>query len=67
MIQLLIRLLVVIIFRNIQKFQIIMVHAAVVQSLSHGRLFVTPWTEAHQTPLSFTVSWNWLKFMSLSQ
>ena len=66
MIQLLIRLLVVIIFQ-IQTFQIIMVHAAVVQSLSHGQLFVTPWTEAHQTPLSFTVSWNWPKFMSLNQ
>ena len=27
-----------------------------VQSLSHDRLFVTPWTAAHQAPLSFTVS-----------
>ena len=28
----------------------------VVQSLSHVRLFATPWTAAHQTSLSFTVS-----------
>ena len=29
-----------------------------VQSLSHVRLFVTPWTAAHQVPPSFTVSWS---------
>ena len=35
----------------------------IVQSLSHVRLFVTPWTVAHQTPLSMgflqarTVEW----------
>ena len=32
--------------------------------LSHVRLFVTPWTAAHQTSLSFTISWILLKFMS---
>ena len=37
----------------------------VVQSLSHLQLFVTPWTVAHKTPLSFTVSWSLLKFMSI--
>ena len=26
--------------------------------------FGTPWTAAHQTPLSFTISWRLLKFMS---
>ena len=36
----------------------------VVQSLSHVRLFVTPWTAAHQTSLSFTISWSLLKLMS---
>ena len=36
----------------------------VVQSLSHVRLFVTPWTAAHQASLSFTISWSLLKFMS---
>ena len=37
----------------------------VVQSLSHLQLFVTPWTVAHKTPLSSTVSWSLLKFMSI--
>ena len=37
----------------------------VVQSLSHVQLFVTPWTIAHQAPLSSTVSWSLLKFMSV--
>ena len=35
-----------------------------VQSLSHFWLFATPWTSAHQAPLSSTISWNLLKFMS---
>ena len=37
----------------------------VVQSLSHVRLFVTPWTTAHQASLSITDSWSLLKFMSI--
>ena len=37
----------------------------VVQSLRHVQLFATPWTAAHQTPLSFTVSQSLLKFMSI--
>ena len=37
----------------------------VVQSLSCFRLFATPWTEAHQVPLSFTISWSLFKFMSI--
>ena len=36
-----------------------------VQSLSHVRLFVTPWTAAHQASLSFTISWSLLKLMSI--
>ena len=36
----------------------------VVQSLSHVRLFVIPWSAAHQAPLSFTISWSLLKLMS---
>ena len=36
-----------------------------VQSLSHVRLFVTPWTAAHKTSLSITNSWNLLKLMSI--
>ena len=37
----------------------------VVQSLSHVRLFVTPWTAAHQASLSFTISRSLLKLMSI--
>ena len=36
-----------------------------VQSLSRVLLFVIPWTAAHQASLSFTVSWNLLKLMSI--
>ena len=36
-----------------------------VQSLSRVRLFVTPWTAAHQVSLSFTISWILLKLMSI--
>ena len=35
------------------------------QSLSHIRLFVTPWTVAHQASLFFTISQSLLKFMSI--
>ena len=37
----------------------------VVQSMSHVRLFATPWTAAHQASLSSTISWSLLKFMSI--
>ena len=40
-------------------------NAAVVQSLSHVWLFVTPWTAACQASLSFTISLNLLKLMSI--
>ena len=36
-----------------------------VQSLSHVRLFVTPWTTAHQASLSITNSWSLPKPMSI--
>ena len=36
-----------------------------VQSPSHVRLFVTPWTTAHQASLSLTISWSLLKLMSI--
>ena len=39
--------------------------AAVVQSLSHVRLFVTPWTTARQASLSITNSQSLLKLMSI--
>ena len=40
-------------------------HSLVVQLLSHAQLFATPWTTAHQSSLSFTVSRIMLKLMSL--
>ena len=33
--------------------------------LCHVRLFVTPWTAAHQATLPITNSWSWLKLMSI--
>ena len=36
-----------------------------VQLLSHVRLYVTPWTAAHQASLSITKSWGLLKLMSI--
>ena len=36
-----------------------------VQLLSSIRLFVTPWTAAHQATLSITNSWSLFKFMSI--
>ena len=32
--------------------------------LSHGQIFATAWTAACQASLSFTISWNLLRFMS---
>ena len=37
---------------------------AVVQSLSHVQIFMTPWTTACQAPRSSAISRNLLKFMS---
>ena len=41
------------------------IHVAVVQLLSRVRLFVTPWTAAHQASLSITNSQSLLKLMSI--
>ena len=41
------------------------VHFTSVQSLSHVRLFITPWTAACQASLSITNSWKLLKLMSI--
>ena len=38
---------------------------AAVQPLSHVWLFATPWTAAHQTPLSSTIFQSLLRFMSI--
>ena len=37
----------------------------VFQLLSGVQLFATPWTAAHQASLSFTISWNLFKLMSI--
>ena len=37
----------------------------IVQSLRCVQLFATPWATACQPPLSFTISWSLLKFMSI--
>ena len=39
--------------------------AAIVHSLSHVRLFASPWTAALQASLSFTITWSFLKLMVL--
>ena len=41
------------------------IHFVVVKLLSHVWLFATPWTVAHQPSLSYTISWNLLKLMSI--
>ena len=41
------------------------IYGTIVQSLGCVWLFATPWTAAHQTPLSFTISWGLLKLMSI--
>ena len=40
-------------------------HVLVFQPLSHVWLFATPWTAAHQAPLSSTVSPSLLKFIPI--
>ena len=42
-----------------------MIMISPVQSLSHVRLFATPWTTARQASLSITNSWSLLKLMSI--
>ena len=47
------------------EYKLISLIVIVVHSLSHVRLFVTPWTAAHQASLSLTISRSLLKFMSI--
>ena len=42
----------------------VFLQVVVVQSLSRVWLFETPWTAAHQAPLSSIISWSLLTFMS---
>ena len=50
-------------YEIVLPYPLLNVHA-VVQLLSHVRLFVTPWTAAHQASLSFIISRSLLTFMS---
>ena len=49
-----------------QSDSVIHIHVVVVQSPSQVWLFVTPWTAAHQAPLSLTISRSLPKFMSIA-
>ena len=49
----------------VQKFLVRSHYFAVVQPVNSVRHFVTPWTAAHQTCLSFTISWSLLRLMSI--
>ena len=51
---------------NIKK-PIVFLYIVVVvdQSFSYVQIFVTPWTAACQSSLSFTISWSLLKLMSI--
>ena len=44
---------------------ILFFHIILVQLLSHVRLFATAWPAACQASLSFTVSWSWLRLISI--
>ena len=48
-----------------RKFMNNLVQFSSFQSLSCVRLFVTPWTAAHQASLSFTISQSLLRLMSI--
>ena len=50
-------------FQEFWKYHVAVV--GVVQSLGCVQLFVTPWTSAHQTSRSFSISQSLLKFMSI--
>ena len=52
-------------FRKVNKSRFASVIVVVIQSLSHIKLFVTPWTAACQAFLSFTISRRLLKLMSI--
>ena len=41
-----------------------LIYVVFVQSQNYVQLFATPWPVVHQAPLSSTVSWSLLQFMS---
>ena len=52
-------------FQNLFKLALILTQFSSVQSLSHVRLFATPWTAAYQASLFITNSQSLLKLMSI--
>ena len=51
--------------RNSRNSHSLLVQFSSVQSLSHVRLFATPWIAARQASLSITNSWSWLRLTSI--
>ena len=51
--------------RRLQPFPTCLGRLVLVQSLSRVQFFVTPWTEARQAPLFFSISRSLPKFMSI--
>ena len=51
-------------YQVMQHKQNVLMYTVVVQLVSHGQLFATSWTAAHQASLSFN-SWTLLKLMSV--
>ena len=47
------------------KIVFFILYVVVVQLLYRVQVLVTPWTEVHQTSLTFTISWSLLKLMSI--
>ena len=58
--------IVVIIVLNYISYLKLLGLGVVAQSFHSVRLFATPWTAARQASLSFTISWNLLKLLSIS-
>ena len=51
--------------RSYRPWDFVVAFVFAVQFLSHIWLFVTPWTAACQVPLSSSISWSLLRFMSI--
>ena len=52
-------------YQRITSAAVVDVVVVVAEPLSHAQLFVTPWTAARQTSLSFTISQSMLKLKSI--
>ena len=49
---------------SLGEYRLSLVSSLYVVVIHCARLFLTPWTAAHHTSLSFTISWSLLKLMS---